>query len=112
MNSIAIVFNNLYSRLCDLYTLAKTGESQGNIKFGATQVENILLQNQFSVDPTFIISDSKGKDEGVGCCLWETWMATGTKVLGVPFHGELFNLGEDMDIEPQIGGISNRSKGP
>jgi hypothetical protein len=39
-------------------------------------------------------------------------MATGTKVLGVPFHGELFNLGEDMDIEPQIGGISNRSKGP
>lgn len=39
-------------------------------------------------------------------------MVIGTKVPRVSSQGELFNLDDDMDIEPQIGGNSNRSKGP
>jgi hypothetical protein len=39
-------------------------------------------------------------------------MVASAKVFGMPSQGEFFNLNDDMDIEPQIGGTSNQSKGP
>jgi len=45
INSITIVFNNLYSKMHDLYTLAKIGESREKIKFAATKVVDILVRN-------------------------------------------------------------------
>jgi len=45
INYVALIFNNLYSRLRDLSTPAKLEANKDNIEFGVTQVVDILLQN-------------------------------------------------------------------
>jgi hypothetical protein len=58
-----MVFNNLYSRLPDLSTPTKPKVSRANIKFNVTQVVDILFQNGFLVDLTFIVLDLEEEDE-------------------------------------------------
>jgi hypothetical protein len=45
VNWSAIVFNNLYNRLWDLFALIKSSIRKDNIEFEATQVVNILFPN-------------------------------------------------------------------
>jgi hypothetical protein len=58
VNWSAIVFDNLYNRLQDLFAWTKPSTSRGNIEFIVAQVVDILFQNWFMVDLKFIILKS------------------------------------------------------
>jgi hypothetical protein len=64
VNCFAVVFNNLYSRLRDLFASTKPGASRNNTEFKTTQVVDILLWNWFPVDPTFILPKVDEEEEG------------------------------------------------
>ncbi len=47
VNWATMVFNNLYNMLQDLFTLTKLKANRDNIKFGATQIIDMLFRNLF-----------------------------------------------------------------
>jgi hypothetical protein len=59
-----VIFNNLYSKLWDLFTPIKPKVIKDTTKFNTTEVIDLLFRNWFLVDPTFIILDLEEEDEG------------------------------------------------
>ncbi len=68
-----MVLNNLYSRFLDLSTSTKPRANINNTKSNVFQIVDILLQNWFLINPTFIVQDSKEEDEGATRSPPETW---------------------------------------
>lgn len=64
VNWSIVVFNNLYSRLQDLFPPTKPNASKDITEFGIAQVVNIMFRNWFSVDSTLILLKSNEEDEG------------------------------------------------
>jgi hypothetical protein len=59
VNWSTMVFNDLYNKLRNL------SANRDNIEFNATQVVDILFQNGFLVDLTFIVLDLEEDYEGI-----------------------------------------------
>jgi hypothetical protein len=51
--------------LLDCFAPTKLGASRNNTEFGATQVVDVLFQNQFPIDLIFIVPNLEEEDEGV-----------------------------------------------
>jgi hypothetical protein len=50
-----MVFNNMYNRFWDFFASPKLRVNKDNTKFNVFQVVDILFQNWFLIDLTFII---------------------------------------------------------
>jgi hypothetical protein len=105
-----MVFNNLYNKFLDLFTLTKLRVNRDNTKFNVFQVVDILLQNWFLVDPTFIIQDSKEEDEGATKSPLETWTTWTTRVSRVHFWCAPIALDKEMDNVEEFNGTNNQLK--
>ncbi len=104
VNWDVMVFNNLYNKLRDLSTSTKLEASRDNIKFGATQVVDILLQNWVLVDPTFIISNLEEEDENVAKTEQETQAPRNSKIPRNFLQRAPIDLDEEMEDIKEIGG--------
>jgi hypothetical protein len=110
VNLATMVFNNLYSKLWDLFASTKPRMNRDNTKFNIVQVVDILLRNWFLVNLTFIMLDYEEEDEGATRFPLEIQIAKGTRVLGACFWRTQTNLDEEMDDVEELGGMNSQPK--
>jgi hypothetical protein len=85
VNWATMVFNNLYSRLWNLFALTKLEANRNNTKFGVAQVVDILLRNWFLIDLTFILPDFDEEDESAVRIILKPQVVRGNRILKVHF---------------------------
>jgi hypothetical protein len=83
----------------------KISNSSNDTKFKIAQVVDILFQNWFLVDPTFILLESN-KEEGDVKPLLKAQVTRTIKVIKAHFRHTPIDINEEMEDVKEIGGTS------
>ncbi len=110
MNWSTTVFDNLYNRLRDLFTLTKLSTNRDNIEFRVAQVVDILLQNWFMVDSKLIIIKSDEEEEGTTKPQPEVQAGRTNRVLKAHFWHAPIDINEEMEDVEEIDGTNTQPK--
>jgi hypothetical protein len=108
MNWVAVMFNNLYIQLQDLFTSTKPKASRENIKLGVAQIVDIMFWIWFLVDMTFIVPNFEKEDESVAKVPLKTQAIGGTKILGVHFRLTLIDLDKEINDIEEVDGMNTQ----
>ncbi len=106
VNWSIVVFNNLYSRLRDLYTPTKPNTSRDNTEFETPRVVDILFRNWFPVYPTFILLKLDEGEEGAARPVPKAHAKGTIKVLKANFWCIAIDINEEMENIKEIGGMN------
>ncbi len=86
----------------------KPNASKDNIEFEATQMVNILLQNNFPIDSTFILLELDEEEGSVARPLPITLVVRISKILGTHFWHAPIDVNEEMEDVKEINGMNTQ----